>query len=136
VEAAELGRKVLNVLQQPFVLQDLPFNIEASVGGALFPEDATDVDSLLQRADVAMYLAKEHGTGYEPYSADHDRYSPRRLGLLGELRRATAQPTGGNGFGSGNGSTNGNGRAQRELILWDDVDSGSAATTAIAACRW
>src|SRR4029077_5056341 len=62
-EAAELGRKVLNVLQQPFVLQDLPFHIEASVGGALFPGDATDVDSLLQRADVAMYLAKEHGTG-------------------------------------------------------------------------
>jgi hypothetical protein len=57
--------------------------------------------------------------------------------LLGELRRATAQPTGGNGFGngSGNGPTNGNGRAQRELILWDDVDSGSAATTALAACR-
>jgi diguanylate cyclase (GGDEF)-like protein len=91
VEAAALGRKVLNVLQQPFVLQDLPFNIEASVGGALFPGDATDVDSLLQRADVAMYLAKEHGTGYEPYCADTDRYSPRRLGLLGELRRAIEQ---------------------------------------------
>jgi diguanylate cyclase (GGDEF)-like protein len=90
-EAAALGERVLAVLQQPFALQDLPFHIEASVGGALYPEHATDVDALLQRADVAMYLAKERGTGYETYNANTDRYSPRRLALLGELRRAIEQ---------------------------------------------
>ena len=87
-EVADVGARVLAALQQPFALQDLPFHIEASVGGALYPEHATDVDTLLQRADVAMYLAKEHGSGYETYNADNDRYSPRRLALLGELRRA------------------------------------------------
>ncbi len=40
VEATELGAEVLAVLQQPFALQDLPFHIEASVGGALYPEHA------------------------------------------------------------------------------------------------
>ena len=90
-DAALLGQSVLDVLQQPFALQDLPFHIEASVGGALYPEHATDVDALLQRADVAMYLAKERGTGYETYHASSDRYSPRRLALLGELRRAIEQ---------------------------------------------
>ena len=90
-QAADLGQEVLAVLRQPFALQDLPFHIEASVGGALYPEHATDVDALLQRADVAMYLAKERGTGYETYSANNDRYSPRRLALLGELRRAIEQ---------------------------------------------
>jgi len=89
--ATVVGESVLTVLQQPFVLQDLPFHIEASVGGALYPDHATDVDALLQRADVAMYFAKEHGTGYETYDADNDRYSPRRLALLGELRRAIEQ---------------------------------------------
>jgi len=89
--AAAVGQKVLAVLQSPFALQDLPFHIEASVGGALYPDDATDVDALLQRADVAMYFAKEHGTGYEPYDTNNDRYSPRRLALLGELRRAIEQ---------------------------------------------
>jgi len=50
--------------------------------------------------------------------------------LLGELRRATAQPSSSSsGFGNGNG----NGRSQRELILWDDVESGSSS--ALAACR-
>ncbi len=90
-QAAEIGQEVLAVLQQPFALQDLPFHIEASVGGALYPEHAADVDLLLQRADVAMYLAKERGTGYETYNASTDRYSPRRLALLGELRRAIEQ---------------------------------------------
>ena len=90
-EATKLGHHVLSVLRQPFALQDLPFHIEASVGGSLYPEHATDVDALLQRADVAMYLAKERGTGYETYSTSTDRYSPRRLALLGELRRAIEQ---------------------------------------------
>ena len=86
--AAELGHHILEVLRQPFALQDFPFHVEASVGGAIYPEHASEVDALLQRADVAMYLAKEHGTGYETYTASNDRYSPRRLALLGELRRA------------------------------------------------
>jgi diguanylate cyclase (GGDEF)-like protein len=89
--AAALGQRVLTVLQQPFALQDLPFHIEASVGGALYPEHAATVDALLQRADVAMYFAKEHGTGYETYNSSNDRYTPRRLALLGELRRAIEQ---------------------------------------------
>ena len=53
VAAAELGHEVLAVLQQPFALQDLPFHIEASVGGALClstPRMSTRYSS----ADVAM----------------------------------------------------------------------------------
>jgi diguanylate cyclase (GGDEF)-like protein len=87
-DAADVGHQILELLRHPFALQDLPFHIEASVGGAIYPEHATDLDALLQRADVAMYLAKERGTGYETYNANNDRYSPRRLTLLGELRRA------------------------------------------------
>jgi diguanylate cyclase (GGDEF)-like protein len=91
VDAEALGERILALLRQPFALQDLPFHIEASVGSALYPEHAEDLDTLLQRADVAMYIAKERGTGYETYSTTHDRYSPRRLALLGELRRAVDQ---------------------------------------------
>ena len=87
-EAAALGQETLAALQEPFALQDLPFHIDASLGAALYPQHGTDVDALLQHADVAMYLAKEHGTGYETYAAAHDKYSPRRLSLLSDLRRA------------------------------------------------
>jgi EAL domain-containing protein (putative c-di-GMP-specific phosphodiesterase class I) len=42
----------------------------------------------MQRADVAMYLAKEHRTGLEAYDPSRDRNSPARLTLVGDLRRA------------------------------------------------
>jgi EAL domain-containing protein (putative c-di-GMP-specific phosphodiesterase class I) len=47
-----------------------------------------DVETLLQRADVAMYMAKETKTHYAVYDADVDNYRPERLVLVAELRRA------------------------------------------------
>jgi diguanylate cyclase len=61
--------------------------MEASIGIALFPDHGSDVQSLLQRADVAMYVAKEHPAGCEVYTRERDEYSPDRLTLLTELRR-------------------------------------------------
>ena len=40
-------------------------DVEASLGIALYPEHGADVDTLLQRADIAMYVAKETHTGHE-----------------------------------------------------------------------
>jgi len=65
----------------------MSFEIEASVGIALYPDDATGFELLMQHADVAMYLAKERRSGVERYVADSDRNSPARLALLGDLRR-------------------------------------------------
>jgi diguanylate cyclase (GGDEF)-like protein len=59
-----------------------------SCGIAVYPEHGHDVDTLLQRADVAMYLAKEDHSGCELYSAERDEYSPSRLALVAQLRRA------------------------------------------------
>ncbi|GAA4316699.1 hypothetical protein GCM10023178_27110 [Actinomadura luteofluorescens] len=66
----------------------MSFDLEASVGIALFPDHAPDFELLLQRADVAMYNAKEARTGVETYSPGKDRNSPARLSMLGDLRRA------------------------------------------------
>jgi diguanylate cyclase (GGDEF)-like protein len=85
--AAQVARKIVDVLEAPFALKGWTFDIEASIGIALFPEHGHTVDALMQRADVAMYLAKESRAGFEVYHADRDRHSPRRLALLGELRR-------------------------------------------------
>jgi EAL domain-containing protein (putative c-di-GMP-specific phosphodiesterase class I) len=65
----------------------MSFEIEASVGLALYPDDASGFELLMQHADVAMYLAKERRSGVERYAADCDRNSPARLALLGDLRR-------------------------------------------------
>jgi EAL domain-containing protein (putative c-di-GMP-specific phosphodiesterase class I) len=52
------------------------------------PEDGSDVDELLQHADVAMYVAKEQHGGVVRYSQDQIRYHPKDLALVGQLRQA------------------------------------------------
>lgn len=88
--AIQVAQKIQSALDQPFSLKNLTLDIEASIGIALYPEHAEDVDTLLQRADVAMYLVKETHGGYGVYSPERDQHTPRRLSLLGDLRRAIA----------------------------------------------
>ncbi|MCA1824341.1 MAG: putative bifunctional diguanylate cyclase/phosphodiesterase [Mycobacteriales bacterium] len=84
----EVANRVRSALHDSFSLQGMQLDLEASVGIALYPHDANDFEELMQRADVAMYLAKETRNGIERYDAERDRNSPARLSLLGELRRA------------------------------------------------
>ncbi len=85
--AREVATRLRAALAEPIRLEGMSFEIEASVGIALYPDDADSVEVLLQRADVAMYLAKERRSGVEHYVARSDRHSPARLSLLGDLRR-------------------------------------------------
>jgi diguanylate cyclase (GGDEF)-like protein len=92
--AAQVSRKVIKALKdEPLVVGGLTLDVGASIGIALYPEHGEDVDTLLQRADVAMYAAKESLAGYESYREEHNRYSPSRLALAGELRRAIEDRT-------------------------------------------
>jgi diguanylate cyclase (GGDEF)-like protein len=92
--AAQVARKVIKALKdEPLVVGGLTLDVGASIGIALYPEHGEDVDTLLRRADVAMYAAKESLSGYESYREDHNRYSPSRLALAGELRRAIEDRT-------------------------------------------
>ena len=76
------------MLQTPFEIDGLEVVMDASVGVALCPDNGVDADSLLQRADVAMYQAKEARTGFQAYDPSRDRHSRERLALMAELRRA------------------------------------------------
>jgi diguanylate cyclase (GGDEF)-like protein/PAS domain S-box-containing protein len=84
--AARIGR----ALDEPFVMDDVRLQTNASVGIALYPEHAEDVSTLIQRADVAMYMAKRSGTGSAVYAAEHDRSSVERLTLIGDLPDAVS----------------------------------------------
>jgi diguanylate cyclase (GGDEF)-like protein len=86
--AREVAARLRAALTEPVRLEGMTFDVDASVGIALYPDHAPDFELLLQRADVAMYLAKEGRTGVELYQPDKDRNSPERLTLLGDLRRA------------------------------------------------
>jgi diguanylate cyclase (GGDEF)-like protein len=89
--AHEVAVRLRDALSQPIAIDDMSFEIEASIGIALYPDDATGFEVLMQRADVAMYLAKERRSGVERYVAQSDRNSPAKLALLSELRRGLAR---------------------------------------------
>ncbi|MGH3391239.1 MAG: putative bifunctional diguanylate cyclase/phosphodiesterase [Actinomadura sp.] len=86
--AREVAIRLRAALNEPVRLDGTSFEIEGSVGIALHPDHAPDYEQLLQRADVAMYVAKESRSGVEIYSPAKDRNSPARLSMLGDLRRA------------------------------------------------
>ena len=85
--AREVAARLRAAVAEPIRLEGMSFVIEVSIGIAIFPEDATADETLMQRADVAMYLAKQRRSGVERYVPDLDRNSPARLALFGELRR-------------------------------------------------
>lgn len=86
--AGHVGGKILGALERPFMVQNLPIEVGASVGIAAAPEHGQEAEILLRRADLAMQEAKRLASGCVVYSAGCDPYDPGRLTLLGELRRA------------------------------------------------
>ncbi len=86
--AVTAARGILQELRRPFALNGHPLTLGGSLGIAWFPEHGLEADTLLQKADIAMYVAKSGGLGWAAYTADRDRHAHRRLTLTTELRDA------------------------------------------------
>jgi diguanylate cyclase (GGDEF)-like protein/PAS domain S-box-containing protein len=99
-DAKAVGAKILAALEAPFHLpvssdggrseraEALALHLEASIGIALAPEHGGDATALLQRADIAMYRAKELNDGTAVYDPAHDENDVARLAVVSELRLA------------------------------------------------
>jgi diguanylate cyclase (GGDEF)-like protein len=89
---AELAaRKLLALVQEPLTVEGVNLDVHSSVGIALFPEHGTEAEILIQRADVAMYVAKQDRSGHVVYAQELDRHSPERLALMGDFRHAISR---------------------------------------------
>jgi diguanylate cyclase (GGDEF)-like protein len=86
-DAIAVAEHVLERLREPFVVDATTLQIGGSIGIAHAPEHGGDVETLMQRADIAMYAAKATG-GYAVFDPSQDHHSPRRLALAAELPRA------------------------------------------------
>ncbi len=76
-------------LNEPFVIDGKELYVTCSAGISLYPQDGTDVETLLKNADAAMYRAKEHGrNNFQFYTAEMNSKVNERLALEGSLRRA------------------------------------------------
>jgi diguanylate cyclase (GGDEF)-like protein len=84
--AMTLAQRIADSLRPPFELEQISVDVQASVGIAMFPDDAGDVETLLQKADVAMYQAKETRRQVAVYDESYDHHSPSKLALSADLR--------------------------------------------------
>jgi len=84
-----LSEKILNLFKEPFQLSDREIFISTSIGIALYPDNGTNVETLLNNADTAMYKAKELGKNtFRYYSSDMNDQAKERIKLENKLRYA------------------------------------------------
>lgn len=89
---AELGQRIVAALAEPMQVHDQTVHIGASIGMALYPQDATDADGLVRCADAAMYHAKRFGRNVcHFYTESMNARWAARLQLEHELRLALDQ---------------------------------------------
>ena len=87
-DAEAAAARLLTALRQPFHLDQMGLHIDASIGIALSPQHATDVNGLLQRADIALYQAKTARGTFATYDSTAADPSRERLETIEELRDA------------------------------------------------
>lgn len=80
--------KIMSAFHAHFHIDDKDLVVQCSIGGAVFPEDGLDAETLIKRADVAMYTAKRGRLGYSFYDMHSDQHSPDRLSMISELHYA------------------------------------------------
>jgi diguanylate cyclase (GGDEF)-like protein len=86
--AEVVAEKILATLEKPFHVEGYQLFVGASIGIAVYPEHGDRVDTLLQHADVAMYVSKRSNNGYRIYNPSQDEDNMGRLELSNDLRNA------------------------------------------------
>src|SRR5882672_7765138 len=88
-DAARAARRLVDALDEPFIIEGTEIFCGGSVGVSMYPEDGADVDTLLMNADTAMYRAKARGRGaYQLYDKAMNESALDHLRMETRLRRA------------------------------------------------
>jgi len=88
-DAAVTARKILRAMSSPHIIDDTSLDINVSIGGSAYPADGQDAESLVRRADVAMYEAKQHGrNSYQSFRKEMTTRMEKRTLLEADLRSA------------------------------------------------
>jgi diguanylate cyclase (GGDEF)-like protein len=88
-DAADLAARVMEALQAPVRIADIDIHTSPSIGIAMYPDDGTSIQTLLARADAAMYSAKQNGRGtFRRYTAGMHAGTEDRVQLESDLHAA------------------------------------------------
>ncbi|MGD8378845.1 MAG: EAL domain-containing protein [Gammaproteobacteria bacterium] len=88
-DVARVAAKLLEVVAQPYDINGEELHITPSVGISLYPDDGTEIETLIRNADAAMYQAKENGRfNFQFFTQDMSTVAMERLSLENSLRQA------------------------------------------------
>jgi diguanylate cyclase (GGDEF)-like protein len=87
-DAADVAHSLLAALAAPFQIEGVDMDVEASIGVVISGEHGKDAITLMQHADIAMYIAKTQHLGVFTYNPATDGHSATKLAMVGDLRRA------------------------------------------------
>ncbi|MFC7516261.1 EAL domain-containing protein [Herbaspirillum sp. GCM10030257] len=86
--AVTAAQNICRALSTPFEIDGNDIFVTTSVGISMYPNDATDVGTLLKHADTAMYRAKKTGSGFQFFEASMEHSISEHVRLENDLRRA------------------------------------------------
>lgn len=87
-EALEFANKIVSTLTSVFTLEHNNIYVGVSIGVSIYPENGTDINTLVRHADTAMYGAKYNNQGALLYLASQDKNTPDKLSLVNDLHHA------------------------------------------------
>jgi diguanylate cyclase (GGDEF)-like protein/PAS domain S-box-containing protein len=87
-EATVKAQCLLEALERPFEVEGQHLDVAISIGIAIFPDDGDDANTLLRRADIALFVAKQPRGSFVRYAPEHERQGASRLTLMADLREA------------------------------------------------
>ncbi len=91
-DAELVARKILDALQKPFIIDTHELFAMGSIGISIFPEHGDDIDSLIKKADIAMYEAKaQGGDRCVLYDPSMDENAHKQLLLENSMRKALSK---------------------------------------------
>ena len=86
---SRVAEKLLDTVARPYTIGEYELHITPSVGISMFPDDSTDLDTLIRNADAAMYHAKENGRfNFQFFTPEMNTRAYERLSLESSLRLA------------------------------------------------
>ncbi len=87
-QAILVSEKICKYMEEKFIVNEQSLNVEVSIGIALYPEHGNNNETLLKRANIAMYASKKRERPYTIYANEHDKFTINRLTLTEDLRTA------------------------------------------------
>ncbi|BCS99187.1 hypothetical protein DSLASN_48190 [Desulfoluna limicola] len=87
-ELVLLLQRIQGAFEPPFEIGMTQLHITLSIGVARFPDDATDGETLIRNADLAMYRAKKTGNAYNFFTHRLDKEARLRFEMEQDLRKA------------------------------------------------